>query len=37
MHRDHTKYVIELGKCFTFIGHQTPIAIDDNEVFIDML
>jgi len=32
-----TKFMLELGKGFSFVGSQVPITIDDNEFFIDML
>lgn len=32
-----TKFMLELGKSFAFVGRQVPITIDDEEFFIDML
>lgn len=32
-----TKFMIEMGKGFAFVGTQVPIVIDDQEFFIDML
>lgn len=31
------QFILELGKGFAFVGHQVPIAINDNEFFLDML
>lgn len=32
-----TKFILELGKGFAFVGSQVPITIDDDQFFIDML
>ncbi len=32
-----TKFLLELGRGFSFVGKQVPIAIQDEEFFIDML
>lgn len=32
-----TKFMLELGKGFAFVGSQVPITINDEEFFIDML
>lgn len=32
-----TKFMLELGKGFAFVGSQVPITIHDDEFFIDML
>jgi len=32
-----TKFLLELGKGFAFVGHQVPIEVDDEQFFIDML
>ncbi len=32
-----TKFLLELGKGFAFVGAQFPIAVNDHEFFIDML
>jgi predicted nuclease of restriction endonuclease-like (RecB) superfamily len=32
-----TKFMLELGKSFAFVGSQVPITINDEEFFIDML
>lgn len=32
-----TKFLLELGKGFAFIGNQVPIEVSGNEYFIDML
>lgn len=32
-----TKFMLELGKGFAFVGSQVPITIDDEQFFIDML
>lgn len=32
-----TKFLLELGKGFAFIGHQVPIEISERTYFIDML
>lgn len=32
-----TDFMLTLGKGFAFVGHQVPIAINDDEFFIDML
>jgi len=32
-----TKFLLELGKGFSFIGRQVPIEVSENEYFIDML
>lgn len=32
-----TKFLLELGKGFAFVGRQVPITLDDEEYFIDML
>lgn len=32
-----TKFMLELGKGFAFVGSQVPITIDEHEFFIDML
>lgn len=32
-----TKFLLELGKKFAFVGRQVPIGIEDSEYFIDML
>lgn len=32
-----TKFMLELGKGFAFVGSQVPITINDHEFFIDML
>lgn len=32
-----TKFMLELGKGFAFVGSQVPITIGDDEFFIDML
>lgn len=32
-----TKFMLELGKGFAFVGSQVPITIDDDQFFIDML
>ena len=32
-----TKFMLELGKGFAFVGNQVPITINDDEFFIDML
>lgn len=32
-----TKFMIEMGKGFAFVGTQVPVVIDDQEFFIDML
>lgn len=32
-----TKFMLELGKGFSFVGSQVPITINDTEFFIDML
>lgn len=35
--RHITKFLLELGKGFAFIGHQVPIEVSETEYFIDML
>lgn len=32
-----TRFLIELGKGFAFVGRQYPIQVSDNEYFIDLL
>ena len=32
-----TKFMLELGKGFAFVGSQVPITIQDDQFFIDML
>lgn len=32
-----TKFLLELGKGFAFVGRQVPITLQDSEYFIDML
>jgi predicted nuclease of restriction endonuclease-like (RecB) superfamily len=32
-----TKFLLELGKGFAFVGHQVPIEVDNEQFFIDML
>lgn len=32
-----TKFLLELGKGFAFVGRQIPISLEDSEYFIDML
>ena len=32
-----TKFILELGKGFAFVGSQVPITINDDQFFIDML
>ena len=32
-----TKFMLELGKGFAFVGSQVPITINEDEFFIDML
>lgn len=32
-----TKFMLELGKGFSFVGSQVPITIQDDEFFMDML
>lgn len=32
-----TKFLLELGKGFAFVGRQVPITLHDSEYFIDML
>jgi len=32
-----TRFLIELGKGFSFVGKQYPIQVSDNEYFIDLL
>lgn len=32
-----TKFLLELGKGFAFIGHQIPVEISEKTYFIDML
>jgi len=32
-----TKFMLELGKGFAFVGSQVPITIHDDQFFIDML
>lgn len=32
-----TKFLLELGKGFAFLGTQVPIAVSDHEFYIDML
>lgn len=32
-----TKFLLELGKGFAFVGRQVPITFQDSEYFIDML
>lgn len=32
-----TKFILELGKGFAFVGSQVPITIHDDQFFIDML
>lgn len=32
-----TKFLLELGKGFAFVGRQVPITLEDEEYFIDML
>ena len=32
-----TRFLIELGKGFSFVGSQYPIQVSDNEYFIDLL
>lgn len=32
-----TKFMLELGKGFAFVGSQVPITINDDEFYIDML
>jgi len=32
-----TKFMLELGKGFAFVGSQVPLTINDEEFFIDML
>lgn len=32
-----TKFLLELGKGFAFVGRQVPIMLEDSEYFIDML
>jgi predicted nuclease of restriction endonuclease-like (RecB) superfamily len=32
-----TKFLLELGKGFAFVGKQYPIEISDNDYFIDLL
>jgi len=35
---DHiTKFLLELGKGFAFVGRQVPLTLQDSEYFIDML
>ena len=35
--RNITKFLLELGKGFAFLGRQFKIEISDNEYFIDLL
>ncbi len=35
--RHITKFLLELGKGFAFIGRQVPIQVSENDYFIDML
>lgn len=32
-----TKFLLELGKGFAFVGRQVPLALNDKQYFIDML
>jgi len=32
-----TKFLLELGKGFSFVGRQVPVEVSGNEYFIDML
>ncbi|KPJ67558.1 MAG: hypothetical protein AMJ43_04750 [Coxiella sp. DG_40] len=32
-----TKFLLEIGKGFSFVGRQVPIALQDEEYFIDIL
>lgn len=32
-----TKFLLELGKGFAFVGRQVPISLEDSDYFIDML
>jgi predicted nuclease of restriction endonuclease-like (RecB) superfamily len=32
-----TKFLLELGKGFAFVGKQVPISLEDEDYFIDML
>src|SRR5262249_31401023 len=32
-----TKFLLELGKGFAYVGRQVPIALQDSDYFIDML
>jgi len=32
-----TKFLLELGKGFAFVGRQVPITLEDEDYFIDML
>lgn len=32
-----TKFLLELGKGFAFVGRQVPVVFEDSEYFIDML
>lgn len=32
-----TKFLLELGKGFAFVGRQVPMVLEDEEYFIDML
>lgn len=32
-----TKFLLELGKGFAFIGHQVPLEVSEKEYFVDML
>ncbi len=32
-----TKFMLQLGKGFAFVGNQVPISLEDSEYFIDML
>lgn len=32
-----TKFLLELGKGFAFVGRQVPLVLNDNQYFIDML
>jgi predicted nuclease of restriction endonuclease-like (RecB) superfamily len=32
-----TKFLLEIGKGFAFVGHQVPIEVDDKEYLIDIL
>jgi predicted nuclease of restriction endonuclease-like (RecB) superfamily len=32
-----TKFLLELGQCFAFVGRQVPVTVGDSELFIDLL